>query len=274
MLETAAIIIWIVFIGILGMLIGSFLNVCIYRLPARITIVKGHSFCPNCKHPLSSLDLFPVFSYLLLGRKCRYCHEPISSRYMKIELLTGAYFTLAAWLLRPGQVSMPSWLPAMPGADFEASLILTLAAGLAFSALLVCAMINWDRNAVPFGLFVFAAIPILIMLAMQPQFILTHILGLLVCLLLISELMILKLIPESTNRQLKQYGIGLGLIALMYGLIASAVISVVGLIELLIVKMLADKNKPANERLIGHLLRSLPLQIVLIGSVLWLVFRF
>ena len=271
--ETLLTVVWIGYAAIFGLLIGSFLNVCIYRLPAKITIVKGHSFCPNCKHPLNTFDLFPVFSYLLLGRKCRYCREPISSRYMKVELLTGVYFAIAAWFLRPGQVSLPNWLTSTPGADFEASLILTLAAGLAFSTLLVWAMIIWDQNAVPNGLFVFAVIPTIIRLAMQPQLILTHVFALLVSLLLAFALMLLKLMPESTNRELLQNGIGLGLIALMSGLITSAAIFVVVLIELLVVKALADQDNPTIARHIGHLRRSVPLQVLIIGSVLQLIFQ-
>lgn len=274
MSEALLVIIWIFFIGILGLLIGSFLNVCIYRLPAGITIVKGHSFCPNCKHPLSSLDLFPVFSYLLLGRKCRYCHEPISSRYMKIELLTGVYFALAAWFLRPGQVSLPNWLPAMSGGDFEASLILALSAGLVFSALLVWAMILWDQNDVPFGLFIFAAIPVMIILVMKPEMILIQILALFVSLLFTFALMLLKLIPTSANRERTELVIGLGLLALHTGLIASVAILIVCLIELLIIKTLTTRNNTSANKQTSLMWRSLPLQTLLIGSVLWLLFRF
>ncbi len=75
-----------------GLLIGSFLNVCIYRIPKEISVVRGRSFCPSCNHPLYPLDLVPVFSYLFLGRRCRYCKEPISSRYASIEGLTGLVF--------------------------------------------------------------------------------------------------------------------------------------------------------------------------------------
>ncbi len=82
------------FIFILGTIIGSFLNVLIYRIPLKLDFVKGHSFCPHCHHDLKALDLFPVFSYLFLGGKCRYCKVKISPRYPLIELLTGVLFTL------------------------------------------------------------------------------------------------------------------------------------------------------------------------------------
>jgi leader peptidase (prepilin peptidase)/N-methyltransferase len=79
-----------------GAVIGSFLNVLIYRLPRGLDFVKGYSMCPNCEHRLYPKDLVPIFSYLFLGRKCRYCKEPISPRYMLIETLMGG-FALLSW---------------------------------------------------------------------------------------------------------------------------------------------------------------------------------
>lgn len=75
------------YIWLLGLAVGSFLNVLIYRIPQRISVVKGTSFCPGCRHRLGWLDLIPVFSYLFLRGKCRYCRTPISPRYPAIELL-------------------------------------------------------------------------------------------------------------------------------------------------------------------------------------------
>ena len=75
----------IVMAGMFGAVIGSFTNVCIYRIPEHRTVVKGHSMCMTCGHELGALDLVPIFSWLFLGGKCRYCKTPISSRYIKIE---------------------------------------------------------------------------------------------------------------------------------------------------------------------------------------------
>ncbi len=83
------------FIFVFGTIIGSFLNVLIYRIPLKLDFVKGRSFCPHCHHGLSALDLFPVFSFLFLKGKCRYCGEKISWRYPLIELLTGILFALS-----------------------------------------------------------------------------------------------------------------------------------------------------------------------------------
>ena len=83
-----------------GLVIGSFLNVCAYRIPIGESVAKGRSYCPSCRHSLSALDLVPVFSYLLLGRRCRYCKSTISPRYAMVELLTAVCFG-AAYLFSP-----------------------------------------------------------------------------------------------------------------------------------------------------------------------------
>jgi leader peptidase (prepilin peptidase)/N-methyltransferase len=78
---------------IFGLVIGSFLNVCIYRIPRDGSIAKpSRSYCPQCNHTLSALDNIPVFSYLFLRGKCRYCKGKISPRYMIVELLTTCIF--------------------------------------------------------------------------------------------------------------------------------------------------------------------------------------
>jgi leader peptidase (prepilin peptidase)/N-methyltransferase len=64
--------------------------VLVYRIPRKINFVKGFSFCPTCEHRLYPKDLVPIFSYLFLRGKCRYCREPISPRYMLVELFAGA----------------------------------------------------------------------------------------------------------------------------------------------------------------------------------------
>lgn len=73
--------------GIFGLMIGSFLNVCIFRIPKGETIVTIPSHCTSCNHKLSWYDLFPLFSYLFLGGKCRYCKAKISPQYPLIEFL-------------------------------------------------------------------------------------------------------------------------------------------------------------------------------------------
>jgi leader peptidase (prepilin peptidase)/N-methyltransferase len=76
----------------LGLAFGSFLNVCIYRLPRDISVVHPRSACPKCDQPIRFYDNIPVLSWLLLGGRCRHCKARISPRYLLVELLTGALF--------------------------------------------------------------------------------------------------------------------------------------------------------------------------------------
>lgn len=77
-----------VFLFILGLIVGSFLNVCIYRLPRGESIVRPGSHCPNCKRAINCWDNIPLLSYLLLNGRCRYCRWKIPLRYPLVELLT------------------------------------------------------------------------------------------------------------------------------------------------------------------------------------------
>ena len=87
-------------IGCFGLVIGSFLNVLIWRLPKEQSI-NGRSQCPNCKTVLKAIDLIPILSYLFYRGHCRYCPARISARYPLIELITGIAFGLIAWFLLP-----------------------------------------------------------------------------------------------------------------------------------------------------------------------------
>lgn len=80
-----------------GSIIGSFLNVCIYRIPRGESIAFPSSHCPQCNYPLKIWDLIPVFSYLYLKGCCRKCGGKISSKYPFIELLSGIIFTLVVF---------------------------------------------------------------------------------------------------------------------------------------------------------------------------------
>lgn len=90
-----------VLIGILifftGTCIFSFLNVIIYRVPKKISFIKGHSVCPACGHRLGAADLVPVWSYVFLRGKCRYCRASIGSRDTWVELMGGGLALLCAY---------------------------------------------------------------------------------------------------------------------------------------------------------------------------------
>ena len=83
-----------VLVVIFGLIIGSFLNVCIYRIPSRQSVVFFRSYCPDCRHPIRVLHNIPIFSYLLLLGKCGYCGKRISWVYPVVEATTAVFFYL------------------------------------------------------------------------------------------------------------------------------------------------------------------------------------
>jgi leader peptidase (prepilin peptidase)/N-methyltransferase len=80
-----------------GLILGSFANVCIWRLPLEQSVVYPKSRCPHCKHAIRWCDNVPVISFVLLKGRCFYCRHPISWQYPLVELALGLLFVLAAW---------------------------------------------------------------------------------------------------------------------------------------------------------------------------------
>ncbi len=89
--------VWIAVFALLGVAIGSFLNVCIDRLPAHQSLVFPASHCTSCQRRISLKDLIPVFSYLWLRGRCRYCQAPIPKRLLWVEIGTGAILAFLYW---------------------------------------------------------------------------------------------------------------------------------------------------------------------------------
>lgn len=94
--------------GVLGLLVGSFLNVVVWRVPRGESVVAPPSACPACGAGIRPYDNVPVVSWLVLRGRCRDCAAPISARYPAVELLTGVAFAAVAWWSGPGW-----WTPAL-----------------------------------------------------------------------------------------------------------------------------------------------------------------
>ncbi|MEM8906025.1 MAG: prepilin peptidase [Actinomycetota bacterium] len=136
-----------------GLLVGSFLNVAVHRVPAGQSVVRPRSACPACTTPITARDNLPVISWVLLRGRCRTCAEPISVRYPAVEVLTGAAFAVmalrfgASWEL-PAFCVLMAGLVAVSAIDLDvrriptAILRVTAAAGLPF--LVVAAVVASD----------------------------------------------------------------------------------------------------------------------------------
>lgn len=133
-MDTPTIILYII-IFLYGIVIGSFLNVCICRLPEKENIVKVRSHCMNCGYQLKWYDLVPLFSYLFLGGRCRKCKEKISIQYPLIEGLNGVLYCIVF---------------AEYGLSMEALLY-----ALLFSALITLSVIDFRTYEIPLGINIF-----------------------------------------------------------------------------------------------------------------------
>ncbi|MDJ0712844.1 MAG: prepilin peptidase [Prochloraceae cyanobacterium] len=112
------------FVFIFGASIGSFLNVVVYRLPAGLSLLWPPSRCPKCSHQLGKTENVPVFGWLLLRGRCRWCKTPISFRYPLVEAATAAIFMLVFWQFgftwqTLGYWAFLSWLLALSLIDLD-----------------------------------------------------------------------------------------------------------------------------------------------------------
>jgi len=131
---TASRVLTVAFSGLLGLVVGSFLNVVVYRLPLGMSVVRPPSHCPACGAELKAMDNVPLLSWLVLLGRCRHCRAPIPARYPLVELATGVAFAGMAW-------SLVSLRP-LP------SLLVVLAATVAASA------VDLDGPPIPWSLLV------------------------------------------------------------------------------------------------------------------------
>lgn len=121
---------FVVFAGVFGLAIGSFLNVVVYRVPLGLSVVSPPSACPGCDSQIRPYDNIPVVSWLLLRGRCRTCRDPISAQYPLVEAASGVFFIgVAAWFM-PRIAESPALWPN------------GVAAGLALIAFLYLAAIS------------------------------------------------------------------------------------------------------------------------------------
>jgi len=102
------------FLFLLGLSVGSFLNVVIDRIPQGKSFIKGRSYCDYCRHQLAWSDLIPILSFLLLGSRCRYCRNSISWQYPLVELITGLLFVFAYSYSYSPEISLNQSLATLP----------------------------------------------------------------------------------------------------------------------------------------------------------------
>lgn len=113
---------FIIAAGVLGAIVGSFLNVVIYRIPAGMSTATPRSSCPKCGHPIRSIDNIPLASWLILGGKCRDCRAAISMRYPLVELATAITFALVVlWAS-----NRPAYLWLLPAYLYFAAVTIAL----------------------------------------------------------------------------------------------------------------------------------------------------
>jgi leader peptidase (prepilin peptidase)/N-methyltransferase len=135
-----------IFVFVFGSCIGSFLNVVIYRLPAKMSLLYPPSRCPVCEHSLGKTENVPVLGWLWLRGRCRWCHTSISARYPLLEATTGLLFLLIFWQFGLGITTLGywvllSWLIALALIDLDTMTLPNLLTqsglflGLAFQAL-------------------------------------------------------------------------------------------------------------------------------------------
>lgn len=143
-----------------GCCIGSFLNVVIDRIPHKISIVKGRSYCDRCHHTLVWYDLIPVLSFLFLQRRCRYCHTLLSWQYPLVEIATGILFVLSYLLM---------------GISFEKIGLQFVIVICIFSAFFALSLMDMKYGILSDKLLLFSLIFSMILLFFQPSSLFPHI---------------------------------------------------------------------------------------------------
>lgn len=164
------------YVFIIGIVIGSFLNVIIYRIPREISFAKGRSFCPHCNAQIKGYHNIPIFSYFWLKARCTDCGEPISIRYPLVELCTGIMAVL---------------IFAVYGFSFQWLVVFTA------GAILICiTMIDFDTMIIPNELVLALMAPALLSFFFFPQVgILSRVIGIFI--ISLPMLVLALFIPDA-----------------------------------------------------------------------------
>ena len=96
-----------IFVFVMGLIVGSFANVCIYRMPRNLSIIRPGSHCTGCNAPIAAMDNIPLFSFLILGGKCRHCGHKIGWRYPLVELTNTLLYLLAYLMVMRAPQNLP-----------------------------------------------------------------------------------------------------------------------------------------------------------------------
>ncbi len=240
---------------LLGLCVGSFLNVVIYRLPLGMSLAKPASHCPKCNNPIKWYDNIPLLSYIFLRGKCRHCHEPISIRYPLVELTHCALWVLC--MLRfTGCIIVDNptnWL----------RFILSCLACSLFLAIFFC---DLDHMEIPEVLLILLLAVAVGMLAdnVTPEKIIEKVIGFLACgLLFILVNAFFRLFKKRDGlgfgdvELVASSGLLLGGYSMLFGLICSCVTGSIVLLILSIRKKEQGKEYPFAPFLVGGILLAL-----------------
>ncbi|MBI4858645.1 MAG: prepilin peptidase [Acetobacterium woodii] len=232
---------------VIGIVVGSFLNVVIYRVPKELSFTKGRSFCPHCNAQIKGYHNVPVFSYLWLRGKCADCGERIAIRYPLVELFTGM---------------MAIVIFAVYGLSFQ--WLVVFAAG----TILICiTMIDFDTMTIPNGLVIALMVPALLSFFFFPQVgILSRFIGIFV--ISLPMLILALFIPDAFGggdiklMAVAGFMLGLGntLLATFVGLLLGGAVAVC-----LIIKKTKDKHMAFGPYLCIGIMTALLFGDIIIG---------
>ena len=209
---------------IYGLFIGSFLNVCIFRIPANISIVKPLSYCGSCGHRLNYIDMLPVVNYIVNRGKCKYCGSPYSKQYPLIELLNGILYFFVA--LKFG---------------FTVNSVLYC---LLISLLIVIGIIDLKHKIIPDRLQIVGAIIGIIYIILDKSIIFNRITGLLIGLGLFLAIAILtNAMGGGDIKLMAVLGFIFGISGVLFITLFSFVIGAIISVALLILKVKSRKDE-------------------------------